>query len=153
MTDRRDTPGAAGLRGRLGEDQPNFMRFIGLERVRMEGGACAVRLPLRPHHFNLGGVVHGGVTATLLDSCMGGAVVSTLAEGEWCGTAELDLKFLRWGKGSALTGEARVVKRGRALAFVEGAVADADGEEVARATGVWFVWSGAERPAGPPDGA
>lgn len=143
----------AGGRRLARDDAPNFARFLGLERVRMEGGACEVRLPLREHHHNLGGVVHGGVTAALLDSCMGGAVVSTLADDEWCGTASLTLQFLRWGQGSALTCTARVVKRGRALAFVEGAVADADGQEVARATGVWYVWREGERAPGPADGA
>ncbi|HEV8361440.1 MAG TPA: PaaI family thioesterase, partial [Candidatus Thermoplasmatota archaeon] len=98
-------------------------------------------------------VVHGGVTAALLDSCMGGAVVSTLGEGEGCGTASLDLKYLRWGEGAELRGTARVVKRGRALAFVEGAATDAAGREVARASGVWFVWREGERRPGPPEGA
>jgi uncharacterized protein (TIGR00369 family) len=153
MPDLRDLADAEGRRALRDEDAPNFTRFIGIERVRMEGGECAVRLSLQRNHLNLGGVVHGGVTATLLDSCMGGAVVSTLGKGEWCGTASLDLKYLRWGTGPSLVGEARVVKRGRALAFVEGVVKDAQGLEVARASGVWFIWSGAERPAGPPEGA
>lgn len=135
------------------EGMSDFTRYVGIERVAMEGGRCEVRLPLQPHHFNLGGVVHGGVTATLLDSCMGGAVVSTLGPGEWTGTAELGLHYLRWAQGAELRCEARVVKRGRDLAFVEGSVKDASGQEVARATGVWFVWNEAERPRGPPEGA
>jgi hypothetical protein len=36
---------------------------------------------------------------------------------------------------------------------VEGAVQDAQGREVARATGVWFIWNEADRPRGPPEGA
>jgi uncharacterized protein (TIGR00369 family) len=134
-------------------DAPSFNTFVGIERVRMEHGQCVVRLALREHHFNRGGVVHGGVTATLLDSCMGGAVVSLLAPGEWTGTAQLDVQYLRWAQGGELLAEARVVKRGRALAFVEGVVRDAQGKEVARATGTWFVWNEQERPAGPPEGA
>lgn len=151
--DLRELADAEGRRALRDEDAPNFTRFVGVERVRMDGGVCEVRLPLQRHHLNLGGVVHGGVTATLLDSCMGGAVVSTLGKGEWCGTASLDLKYLRWGSGPLLAAEARVVKRGRALAFVEGSVKDARGEEVARASGVWFIWHERERPAGPPEGA
>jgi uncharacterized protein (TIGR00369 family) len=146
-------PKAQGRRGLRDEDAPNFSKALGVQRVRMAGGECVVRLPLREDHFNLGGVVHGGVTAALLDSCMGGAVVSTLAEDEWCGTASLTLHYLRWGEGAALEASAKVVKRGRALAFVEGAVRDAHGKEVARASGVWFVWRGEERPPGPPEGA
>lgn len=135
------------------EDKPNFSKALGIVRERMEGGACVVRLPLRPDHMNLGGVVHGGVTAALLDSCMGGAVVSTLADDEWCGTASLNLNYLRWGQGAELRGEASVVKRGRALAFVEGRVLDAAAQDVARASGVWYVWRGGERAPGPADGA
>jgi len=146
-------PATRGRRARLDDDAPNFSRFIGLVRERMEGGACAVRLPLRPEHFNLGGVVHGGVTAAILDSCMGGAVVSTLADAEWTGTAQLDLKYLRWAQGQELRATGQVVKRGKALAFVEGSVHDDRGQEVARASGVWFIWSEDERPQGPPEGA
>ncbi|MCA1813069.1 MAG: PaaI family thioesterase [Halobacteriales archaeon] len=142
-----------GRRARRDDDAPNFTRYVGIVRERMEGGECAVRLPLRPEHFNLGGVVHGGVTAALLDSCMGGAVVSTLADPEWCATASLELKYLRWAAGKELRCDARVVKRGSALAFVEGRVQDAEGQEVARASGVWFIWDEGQRPRGPPEGA
>lgn len=148
-----DDRGLRGRAARTDDSAPNFTRFIGLERLHMAGGTCGVRLPLKPHHFNLGGVVHGGVTAALLDSCMGGAVVSTLGDGEWCGTASLELKYLRWGGGAELRGEAKVIKRGKALAFVEGTVHDAAGAEVARASGVWFIWHEDQRPAGPPEGA
>jgi uncharacterized protein (TIGR00369 family) len=153
MADPREPASALGRRALHDDDAPNFTRTLGIQRVLMEGGRCEIRLPLRPDHLNLGGVVHGGVTTAILDSCMGGAVVSTLGKGEWCGTAQLDTKFLRWGEGSVLTCSAHVVKRGRALAFVEGVVKDAKGKEVARASGVWFIWNEAERPSGPPEGA
>lgn len=142
-----------GRRARSDDDLSNFTKYVGMKRGRMRGGKCEVALPLRPEHFNLGGVVHGGVTAALLDTAMGGAVVSTLGEGEWCGTAELDIKYLRWGEGKSLRCTAEVVKRGRALAFVEGRVKDARGKDVARASGVWFIWKEGERAAGPPEGA
>lgn len=121
--------------------QETFGRYLGIEFTKMEGGECEARLAIKSHHKNLGGVVHGGVIASLLDSCMGGAVVSTLDELEWCGTTQLDTKFLRWADGPTLVATGRVVKRGRQVAFVEGSLRDAGGLELARASGVWYVWA------------
>ena len=45
-----------------------------------------------------GGVAHGGLHATLLDTAMGGAVVSSLDKEEWCATAQLDISCINAAK-------------------------------------------------------
>ena len=74
------------------------------------------------HTYNLQGTVHGGWAATLLDSAMGCAVISTMPPGRSHTTTELSIRYVR-----ALTvatgpvrAEAVVLHVGRRLATAEG---------------------------------
>jgi uncharacterized protein (TIGR00369 family) len=64
---------------------------------------------------------------------MGYAYAATLAEGETFTTVELKINFLRAVRKGTLTAEARVVKAGRTLGYVECDVKDQSGKLVARA--------------------
>jgi uncharacterized protein (TIGR00369 family) len=66
--------------------------------------------------------VHGGVAATLLDTCMGCAVHTTLEAGIAYTTGDLQVRYIRsltLDSGRALA-EGRVVHRGRRTATAEG---------------------------------
>jgi uncharacterized protein (TIGR00369 family) len=80
--------------------------------------------------YNPIGSVHGGVAATLLDSCMGCAVHSTLEAGVGFTTTDLQVRYIR--AMSADTGrvlaEGRVVHGGRRTATAEGRLVTEDGE-------------------------
>ena len=67
---------------------------IGFEITEFREGSCVVECTVRKDHLNMGGVAHGGIHATLLDSAMGGTLVSTLAKEEWCATAQIDISYL-----------------------------------------------------------
>ena len=115
---------------------------IGIEITGFGGGDCTVECIVAEHHLNLGGVAHGGLHATMLDTAMGGALVSTLAKEEWCATAQLDISYLNAAtSGTHLTARGRVVRRGRSLAHMEGDMVADDGSVVATAKGTWAVWS------------
>ena len=92
-------------------------------------------------HLNLGGMAHGGVHATLLDTAMGGTLISTMAKEEWSATAQLDISYLNAAHpGDHLVATAEVVRRGRNLAHIEGRLVTAEGELVATAKGTWAIW-------------
>ena len=57
---------------------PSSTRWAGLELVSVEVGEVEVALPLKPHHLNPGGILHGGLIATLADTAIGLAVRSAL---------------------------------------------------------------------------
>lgn len=88
-------------------------------------------------HYNPIGLVHGGYSATLLDSAMGSAVHTMLAGDEAYTTLGLEVKFVRpvtrdTGRVQAV-GE--VIHRGRRQATAEGRLTDvATGKLVATAT-------------------
>ncbi len=105
-------------------------------------GVCVVSGTVTKRHLNINGVVHGGVYATILDTAMGGAVVTTLREDEVTATTSLYVEFLRPAQqGARLRARGEVVRRGRHLAFVEGNLYDGDGVRLSQAHGTWYIWS------------
>ena len=54
--------------GMLARD--NFSRWLGIEVVALEAGACTCRLTVRDDMLNGLGVVHGGVAYSLADSAL-----------------------------------------------------------------------------------
>ncbi|HEV2317991.1 MAG TPA: PaaI family thioesterase [Thermoplasmata archaeon] len=105
-------------------------------------GFCTVTGQVEKRHLNINGVVHGGVYATILDTAMGGSVVSTLREDEVTATTSLYVEFLRPAlEHAVLKARGELVRRGRHLAFVEGNLVDGDGRRLSQAHGTWYIWS------------
>ena len=86
-----------------------------------------------PEHYNPIGSVHGGYAATLLDSCMGCAVHTTLAVGIGYTTIDLNITYIRGM--TATTGEVtargEVISSGRRVATARGTLTDASGRVLA----------------------
>ena len=91
---------------------PAFNVYLGTELRRMERGEAEMTLELAPHHLNGRGVVHGGVLASLLDSALGAAVISSIPKEWWCATISLSVQFLEGARRGRLTAQARVIRRG-----------------------------------------
>jgi uncharacterized protein (TIGR00369 family) len=87
--------------------------------------------------YNPLGSVHGGVAATLLDSCMGCAVHTTLDAGVGYTTTDLQVRYLRGMRagGGRVLAEGRVVHAGRRTATAEGRLYLEDDPEVLFAHG------------------
>ena len=105
-----------------------------------EGRAVFTSTPSE-YHYNPAGVVHGGMAATLLDSAMGIAVLSSLPAGMIFTTLELKVNFLR--AMTTATGEVRaegnVVHLGRTTAVVEARLTDATGKLLATASSTCLI--------------
>lgn len=130
-----------------------FHHEVGFRIVPAKSGRgfCTVAGRVERRHLNINGVVHGGVYATILDTAMGGAVVSLLTEEETTATTSLYVEFLRAAReGDTLSARGRVLRRGRHIAFAEGDLVGADGRRLSQARGTWYIWSSEERPRGMP---
>ena len=104
--------------------------LMGFEAVEAEEGRVVFAAIPTAELYNPIGSVHGGFAATLLDSAMGCAVHSTLAEGVGYTTLELKVNYTR-----AITKDTgRVVCEGR-IVHRGGRVATADGRIVAEDSG------------------
>ena len=112
---------------------PPIARLLGFVLKAIEPGRTVFEMPVDHRHHNPMGTLHGGIYCDLADAAMGYAYASTLAEGETFTTVELKINFFRPVREGKLTAEARVVKAGSTLGYVECDLTDAQGKLVARA--------------------
>src|SRR5882724_8176256 len=68
---------------------------LGYDVVEAKSGRVAITLDPTGAHLNPWGTVHGGLTATLLDSCMGLVIQSTLEKGIGSTTLEFKISLVR----------------------------------------------------------
>ena len=119
----------------------NLAKTMGIEITEFSEGSCVVECTIGEKHLNMGGVAHGGVHATMLDTFMGGTLVSVLSKEEWCATAQIDISYLNSvNEGEHLVATAEVVRRGRNLAHLEGTLVSGGDKKVATAKGTWAIW-------------
>lgn len=97
----------------------------------------------RREHYNPIGSVHGGWAATVLDSCMGCAVQTTLPAGQGYITVDIKVNLLR--PLSDATGpvraEGKVVHAGRTIALAEGRLVGPEGRLYAHGTSTCMVFA------------
>ena len=146
------TPAQAELRTRSGLDLllamgsghlplPPFASTGGIVAVEAEVGRVVFSLQPAEHHLNPLGSVHGGVLATLLDTCAGCAVHTTLPAGTGYTTLDLSVKYLRavTPASGVVRGEGVVVSAGRRTALAEARAFDSEGRLLAHATSTCMI--------------
>jgi uncharacterized protein (TIGR00369 family) len=120
------------LRGEV--PSPPIGRLLGFVLKAVEPGRAVFEMEADERHHNPMGTLHGGVYCDLADAAMGVAYAATLEEGETFTTVELKINFLGAVRKGKLTAEARVVKAGSTLGYIECDVRDQAGKLVARAS-------------------
>ena len=95
--------------------------------VEAESGRVAITVHPAGAHLNPWGTVHGGLTATLLDSCMGLAIQSMLDKGIGSTTLEFKISLVRaiTLETGQIRAEGKVLNCGRRVGTAEGRVIDA----------------------------
>ena len=80
--------------------------------------------------------MHGGFSATLLDNCMGLAILSTLEKGIGQTTLEFKISLARpiTPETGLITAEGVVLSRGRRVGTAEGCITDSQGRLLAHGT-------------------
>jgi uncharacterized protein (TIGR00369 family) len=93
-------------------------------------------------HLNPAGTVHGGLAATLLDSCMGLAVQSTLEQGVGQTTLEFKISLLRpiTPETGVIKAEGVVLNCGRRVGTAEGRITDDKGRLLAHGTTTCLIF-------------
>lgn len=84
-------------------------------------------------------IVHGGITATLLDSAMGSVVHHVLPHNKAAVTTEMKINYVAPGIGKELRCVAQMIHRGSKICVTEGRVFRDDGTLIAHATGSFFI--------------
>ena len=117
-------------------DPPAAATTLGweLRAVDPDAGTIEVGFTATEAFLNPAGTIQGGFLSAMLDDTMGPALVATLGPGEFAPTLDLHVQFLRPAHPGTLVGRGRVVQRGGGVAFLQGELANADGQLVATAT-------------------
>jgi uncharacterized protein (TIGR00369 family) len=84
-------------------------------------------------------IVHGGITATLLDSAMGSLVHHVLPKERAAVTSEMKINYVAPGIGSELKCVASLIHKGSKTVVTEGKVFRDDGRLMAHCTASFFI--------------
>jgi uncharacterized protein (TIGR00369 family) len=116
-------------------------RTLGYD-TEAERGRVVVTAEPGENHLNPAGTVHGGLAATLLDSCMGLAVQSTLEIGFGSTTLEFKISFLRpiTPETGPIRAEGMVISRGRRVGAAEGRLTDSNGRLLVHGTTTCLIF-------------
>jgi uncharacterized protein (TIGR00369 family) len=121
--------------GRLPE--PTLSRVLGIRCVAVSEGEVSAELMPREDLENMGGTIHGGVLAALLDTVMGAALHTRLSAGQKFATIDLKVNYLRplSRASGVMRGTGRVINAGRRIAYVEGEIRDSSATLAVHAVG------------------
>ena len=131
----------AMLAGRL--PAPPISLMMQFTLAEAEQGRAVFTCTPSLEHYNPTGSVHGGLAGTLLDSCMGCAVMTTLPKGFASTTLEYRVHLVRAmsDKTGPVRAEGTVVHAGRQVATAEGRIVDATGKLYAHGTTTCLIFA------------
>jgi len=119
-------------------------RTLGYDVAEVTNGRVVVTAVPNDTHLNPSGTVHGGLAATLLDSCMGLAIWSTLDKGVGQTTLEFKISLVRpiTPETGLIKAEGVVLNRGRRVGTAEGKITDDKGRLLAHGTTTCLIFEG-----------
>jgi uncharacterized protein (TIGR00369 family) len=119
-------------------------RTLGYDVVEVANGRVVVAAVPNDTHLNPSGTVHGGLAATLLDTCMGLAIWSTLDKGVSQTTLEFKISLVRpiTPQTGLIRAEGTVLNRGRRIGTAEGRITDGSGRLLAHGTTTCLIFEG-----------
>jgi acyl-CoA thioesterase len=94
---------------------------------------------LTERHHNPNAVAHGAVPFTLMDTAMGAAAMSVVAEGRKTATIEIHCRFLASVGAGPLTAVATVISAGRRIITLEARTTDENDRLIATSTASFAV--------------
>jgi uncharacterized protein (TIGR00369 family) len=130
----------------------NFNRHLGMKILEWSEGAVTVAIDIQDWMRNRTGIVHGGVTATLIDAAAGyaGNFCPHAGRRRLSSTLALTTTFLAPGKGGRIVARARVRGGGRTIYGSTVEVTDDSGTVIAIGEGTFKYFKGSETSEGVP---
>ena len=114
-----------------------FARLIGMKLVGLKPDEAVISIEMRDDLRQPSGVLHGGVTATLIDTAMAFAVRTRLPVDEATATIDLTVHYLRPHITGTFTCTAKVVRAGKRIFTVSADVVNEDGKHIATAVSTY----------------
>jgi uncharacterized protein (TIGR00369 family) len=110
-----------------------FIQHLKIRTDELGKGTARLSLPIERELTNSLGTAHGGVIVSLLDVALCTAARTLHPESIGVITIDLSVSFIGGASGKRLVADARVLKDGRSMSFVEGEAKNEDGSLVAKA--------------------
>ena len=119
-----------------------FQHFVGIEVLQLGGGKSVLQLELEKHHFNLYGIPHGGVHATLLDIAMGTAASFPDESGREVDSVTLNLSidYIAPPKSKILIARGKVTKKGKSIAYCTAEIFDEEQTLIASGRSIFKLY-------------
>jgi uncharacterized protein (TIGR00369 family) len=110
-------------------EQPYFPNIVGIQFEEVRKDYARARIPFRKELHQPAGVVHGGVTATLIDTVVVPAIASAYEQVPVMLTIDMQIRYLGAVRDGDLVAEGWITKRGRSVVFCQAEVRDASTDE------------------------
>ena len=109
--------------------ESGFYQLLGMEIMDVKPGYSKLRVRFRKALTHAGGVGHGGVMASIADSCIACALFGMMEDPGELGisTIEMKLNYLRPFKEGEMIAEGRIIQKGSSIAVGEMDVHDGNG--------------------------
>ena len=119
-----------------------FQHFVGIEVIQLGDGKSVLQLELKDHHFNLYGIPHGGVHATLLDIAMGTAASFPDNSGKEVDSVTLNLSvdYIAPPASKILIAKGKVTKMGKSIAYCTAEIFDEDQTLIASGRSIFKLY-------------
>ncbi len=119
-----------------------FQHFVGIEIIELGSGRSVLQLELKDHHFNLYGIPHGGVHATLLDIAMGTAASFPDNSGREVDSVTLNLSvdYIAPPTSKVLIAKGKVTKKGKSIAYCTAEIFDEDKKLIASGRSIFKLY-------------
>lgn len=108
-----------------------FAKLMGMELVDIRPNEAVIKIEMRNDLKQPSGVLHGGVTATLIDTAMAFAVRTHLENHEFTATIDLTVHYLRPHTAGRVVCTAKVVRAGKRIFTVSAEVENDAGKLIA----------------------
>ena len=114
-----------------------FAKLIGMQLVDIRPDLAVIKIDMRDELRQPSGVLHGGVTATLIDTAMAFAVITRLGPEEKASTVDLTVHYLRPHMYGTFACTAKIVRAGRRIFTVSADVFNDEQKLIATAVSTY----------------
>ena len=115
--------------------------WLNQQILELDAEECWVKIgyTLGEPHFNRFGALHGGSIACVMDDVLSVAAGFVAKWGEIAPTLEMKVSYLNQGAAGKHVAEARVLKRGKQINFLEATLMREDGKVIATSTATIMI--------------
>ena len=119
-----------------------FPQHMKMRLLSVEYDKAELELDIDPSHFQVFGLVHGGVMATLIDTATFWSVYLRLPEDAGLVNVDLRLNYLKSVTEGPLIARGNCIKSGRTLSYAQAAVYNVHGDMFAHGTSTLMALPG-----------